>query len=94
MSDIGSTDNTALHCHTNYIFATNGGDWHGPDQTGMNGFTETRSSRVVRLKRVSDTQTEGIYHCSIRDAASITQTVFVGLYNSERGNASSGCHDC
>ena len=87
ISDIGSTDNTALHCYTNYSTFSHGGDWHGPDGTSINGFTETRGYRVVRLKRVSGTTpTEGIYYCSIQDAASITQTVFVGLYNNGRGN--------
>ena len=84
MSDIGSTDSTALHCHSNHY--NNNGDWHGPDGTSINGFTETRRNWVVRLRRVSGTPTEGIYHCSIQDAASITQTAFVGLYNSGRGN--------
>ena len=43
----------------------------------------------MRLKRTSGTPPEGIYHCSIFDAASTPQTVYVGLYNTGEGNNSS-----
>ena len=37
---------------------------------------------VVRLKRrASGTPPEGIYHCTIDDAGSTPQIVYVGLYN-------------
>ena len=96
ISDIGSNDNSALLCHTNRYYIN--GEWHGPNGSSINGFTETRRNRAVRLKRVGGTPTEGIYHCSIQDAAFISQTVFVGLYNNGRGNAcwgfeSSYCHN-
>ena len=42
---------------------------------------------IVRLRRNSDTEPEeGIYHCVVLDADNITQTVYVGLYNSGGGN--------
>ena len=95
ISDIGSNDDTALLCHTNQPGSTNsGGDWYGPDETRVSGsdvpgFTRNRGSMVVRLKRTSGTPPEGIYRCKIIDAASIPQTVYVGLYNTGEGNNSS-----
>ena len=42
ISDIGSTDDTALICHTNRPATQNnnadsGGDWFGPDETRVDG---------------------------------------------------------
>jgi hypothetical protein len=46
------------------------------------GVTRNRGTMVVRLKRTNtDTAPEGIYWCSVEDAASTSQTVYVGLYN-------------
>ena len=94
-SDIGSTDDTALLCITNRPppsgVTTSGGDWYAPDGTrvyevDVPGVTRTRGPMVVRLKRTTGTAQEGIYWCSVEDAASTLQTVFVGLYNTGRGN--------
>ena len=41
---------------------------------------------VVRLKRTTGKATEGIYRCSVQDAASTFQTIYVGLYNTGGGN--------
>ena len=99
ISDIGSTDNTALLCITNRPVlsgsSNSGGDWFAPDgekvgglaSTDVPGFGRNRGDMVVRLKRRnSDTPEEGIYHCVVEDANNIPQTVYVGLYNSGEGN--------
>ena len=94
ISDIGSTDVAALLCHNNRLPSPHshhsGGDWFAPNGTSVSfdnvlGFTGKRGSMVVRLKRINGTQAEGIYWCSIQDAASTIHTVFVGLYNSGKG---------
>ena len=94
MDDIGSTDYTALLCHTNEpsvgVFE---GDWFAQDGRkvgdGKNfrdedapGFERNRGPHVVRLKRSSDgTAPEGVYKCVVRDTRSIRQTVYVGIYS-------------
>ena len=96
ISRIGSTDDFALLCHTNNPPApgspTSGGDWWAPDGNRVGGtppipgFTRTRAAMVVRLRRASGTPPEGIYLCTIQDAASTFQSsVYVGLYNTGEG---------
>ena len=96
ISDIGSSDTTALLCHTNRPApdgATSGGDWFAPDgdrvgipgSTNVPGFERTRVSMLVRLRRNSGTPNEGIYQCEVNDATDTPQTVFVGLYNTGGG---------
>ena len=94
ISRIGSNDDTALLCHTNFPppsgSATSGGDWHAPDRTkipssDVPGFARTRAAMVVRLRRANGTPPEGIYRCTIDDAASTRQMVYVGLYTTGRG---------
>ena len=92
-SDIGSTDDTALLCHTNHIRVRShsAGDWFAPDGARVNeddvkGFTRNRGSKVVRLIRTTTgPPPEGMYWCSIEDATGIPQTIYVGLYNSGQG---------
>ena len=97
ISDIGSadddsTDNTALLCITNRPGTPKTGDWYAPDGTRVNdtsvpGVIRNRGPMVVRLRRTTiDTAPEGIYWCSVPDATSTFQTVYVGLYNTGRGN--------
>ena len=95
ISHIGFNDSNALLCVTNRPLppgsTTSGGDWHAPDGTRVNlmdvpGVTRTRDPMVVRLERTTGTAPEGIYWCSVLDAASTSQTVYVGLYNTGRGN--------
>ena len=93
ISNIGSTDNTALLCITNrppYAGGTNsGGDWYAPDWTRAGGpgttdapgFERNRGPMVVRLKRNTDPAAEGIYHCEVMDNTETEQGVYVGLYN-------------
>ena len=101
ISDIGSTDNTALLCHTNRPATLgppnkphSGGDWFAPDETiisGNNvpGLRRNRGPMVVRLYRNNGTGTpaEGIYDCVVDDDNIILtpQVVYVGLYNSGGG---------
>ena len=91
ISNIGSTDDSALLCHTNRP-PTPGryhseGDWWAPDGTRVSGsdvpgFTRNRDHMVVRLKRRTiGIPPEGIYQCTIEDAASTRHIVYVGLYH-------------
>ena len=98
ISDIGSTDDTALICHTNRPATLNnnadsGGNWFGPDETRVDGhdvpgFRRNRGPMMVRLllrKTATDPPSEGIYHCLVEDDTLTEQTVYVGLYNSGGG---------
>ena len=95
ISGIGSTDATALLCHTNFPppsgSSNSGGNWWASDGTrvfvtDVPGVTLSRGSMVARLKRrASGTPPEGIYRCTIQDATSTFQMVYVGLYNTGEG---------
>ena len=97
ISDIGSTDDTALLCHTNRSPGSrhSGGQWFAPNGQGVGGtgttdvpgFGRNRDPMVVRLLRNTDTCTpaQGIYWCSIMDADGNNQVVHVGLYNDGEG---------
>ena len=97
ISDIGSTDDTALICHTNRPPPYNGnndsgGNWFAPDETRVDGnddpgFRRNRGPMMVRLLRntATDPPSEGIYHCLVEDDTLTEQTVYVGLYNSGGG---------
>ena len=101
ISDIGSSDDTALLCHTNRPSRgspnDSDGDWYKPNRTRVAavavaglGFRRNRGPKVVRLKRRTGTgagtPSEGIYRCEIKDAALKSNTLHVGLYNSGGGN--------
>ena len=90
ISDIGSTNSTGLHCHTNYSDPHSRGDWIAPDGTRISsgsvpGFRITSSPKLVRLLRKSGTPQQGIYHCVVENATAIIHTVNIGLYNSAEG---------
>ena len=97
ISDIGSTDETALICHTNYPAtlgnnAHSGGDWYAPDGTRVNsndvpGFRRSRGPMIVRLYRdtATDPPSEGIYECLVEDDTDTVQSLYVGLYGSGEG---------
>ena len=96
ISDIGSTDDTALICHTNRPPPENGpnsgGDWFAPDETRVNGdavpgFRRNRHPMMVRLLRntATDPPSEGIYLCLVEDDTNTLQIVNVGLYNNGEG---------
>ena len=98
ISDIGSTENTALICNTNSPVINNfntrhsGGDWYGPrgirvggiGSKNVSGFVRTRGPMVVRLLRntATDPPSEGIYHCVVEDDTMTEHTLYVELYNS------------
>ena len=96
IDDIGSTDDSALLCHTNrppYYpgSANSGGDWFAPDRTRVYstyvpGIIRNRGPMVVRLQRTSGIPPEGIYKCSLEDDSSEVVHVHVGLYNSVQGS--------
>ena len=92
ISDIGSTDNTALLCITNRPPPSGStisrGDWFSPNKTrvyhaDVPGFNRNRGPMVVRLKRITplDPADEGIYHCVVLDNTQTNRIVYVGLYN-------------
>ena len=101
ISDIGTTDGTALLCNTNHrptgSAMNSGGNWFVPDgnavivssSVGSEDFGKNRGPGLVRLIRNSHasdpTPTEGIYSCIVQDDTLTEQTVYVGLYNSGGG---------
>ena len=99
ISDVGSTDDTALLCNTNRpVNADNSGDdWLGPDGSRVGsvsigtddvpGFIRNRDPGIVRLLRntATDPPSEGVYHCEIEDDALTVKLVYVGLYNNREG---------
>ena len=96
ISDIGSTDDTALICHTNrpatfFSFNTHsGGRWIRPSgRTVTNlvryGMYRSRAVGMVRLIRYRPSAPQGIYRCVVEDATLTQQRVYVGLYYSRGG---------
>ena len=92
IDDIGSTDDTALLCHTNRPpptpgCANSGGDWFAPDRTRV---YSTYVPGIIRVRgpMVGDPR-EGIYRCSLLDNTSTVIHLYVGLYNSGQG-----CIEC
>ena len=99
ISDIGTTEGTALLCNTNYLpdgGGNSGGSWYVPGGSTVSSlsgvstadFGRNRGPGLVRLIRnfaATGTPTEGIYSCTVQDDTMTLQTVYVGLYNSGRG---------
>ena len=95
ISDIGTTEGTALLCNTNYLpdgGGNSGGNWYAPNGARVSGFDfdvpgfgRNRGPGLVRLIRTTGTPTEGIYRCEVQDDTTQQQTVYVGLYNSGGG---------
>ena len=88
ISDIGSTNDTALICHTIHPSHSEGG-WFAPDGTvvsgdDVSGLTTSEHPTAVRLFRntVTDLAPEGIYQCVVKFNALTDQTIHVGLYYS------------
>ena len=94
MSNVGSSDSTAIICYTNYSDVHGSGhegNWISPDGTRVDSsgsvprFTTTRGPLIVRLLRTSGTPQQGIYQCVVRNATAVLYTMHVGLYNSGEG---------
>ena len=96
ISDIGSTDNSALLCQTDLHisgYPHSGGDWFAPDKTrvsrdDVSGFVRNRGLYVVRLLRNYNDPTppvEGIYTCKIQDSSHTLQTLLVQIVTSGGG---------
>ena len=105
IGEIGSTDDTALLCHTNNPPSlgngTSGGDWFAPngtrvlgkrDPNGVPVFVRNRGPNVVRLKRSNSMiQPEGVYKCVIQDDTLANRTIYVTLYGMYIHNDSEKC---
>ena len=96
ISNIGTTEGTALFCNTNYLpdgGGNSGGNWYAPDgtrvgglgSTDVPGFRRNRDPGLMRLIRDTGAPTEGIYSCTVQYDTMTLQTVYVGLYNSGGG---------
>ena len=100
LEDIGSSDSTALLCHTNRpninlkkpSHPHSGGNWFSPsnirvDGKNTPGFRRNRGVMVVRLKQTAETgpANEGIYCCSAKDSNGVNKTKCAGVYNKSGG---------
>ena len=93
LEDIGIEDD-ALLCKTDLNFCCNSpnslGSWFYPNGTRIPGQSKNwdfhigRGSMVVRMNR-REGGLDGIYHCKIRDAINVSQTIYIGVYNTSTG---------
>ena len=95
LKDIGEND-TALLCKINQTacchqpfsdaienwFFPNGSDF--PSKADQYDLYETRGQSVVSMNRRKGGE-EGIYRCEIVVSANITQTIYIGVYNTSTG---------
>ena len=97
ISGIGSNENSALLCHTDYLGMPNsGGNWSSPDgtrvdDTAVPGFVRNRDRKVVRLLRKYEDQStpvEGVYTCQIKNSNGINEILNVRLYTEDEGRIS------
>ena len=86
----------ALLCKTDLNFCCNSpnvlGHWFYPNGTrvpsrGNNwDFYRDRGTMVVRVNhREGGVEGEGIYYCKIPDALNVSQTIYIGVYNTSTG---------
>ena len=96
ISQLGTTEDTALVCRTNLANCCDGdnieGGWFNPNGTmvefnvnSSQGFYSSGGSDGILLLRGSGFPMEGIYTCRTTDNSSTTRTAFVGLYNEDGG---------
>ena len=96
ISQLGTTEDTALVCRTDQANCCDGdnieGGWFNPNGTmvefnpnSSQGFYSSGGFDGILLLRGSGIPEEGIYTCRTTDNSSTTQTVFVGLYNEDGG---------
>ena len=90
ISDIGSTNDAALICHTKHPPTSHSrGDWFTPGGRVVNsdsvpGFRRHESPIAMRLfkNNATDPEQEGIYQCVVKFDVLAEQTVHMGLYHS------------
>ena len=105
ISELGTTEDTALVCRTDQANCCNGdiieGGWFNPDGTmvefnanSSQGFYSSVDSKGVHLLRGSGIPVEGIYTCRATDSSSTTNSVFIGLYNEDGGKSECISYSC
>ena len=96
-TDIG-TYAAALVCATTYTLCCTSGnpetEWYFPNETLVLNDPRLpyqrnrgRNPGRVILIRNSESTTTGIFHCDIPDANGVTQSLYVGIYNSATGES-------
>ena len=96
LKDIGVGDE-ALLCKTDLTVCCNHlyggaalGNWFYPNGTRIpsepntGGFYRTRGNMEVAMHRRSG-EVDGIYRCEIQDAMKVSQTIYIGVYNTSTG---------
>ena len=99
MTDIGTGD-AALVCTTTYTpcctsFQNPETHWYFPNGSRVPNnpalpYQRTRGQNPGRviLSRNSESATTGIFHCDLPDASGVTQSLYLGIYDSGTGNKS------
>ena len=102
ITDIG-TDSAALHCTTTYLPCCFSGPppgthWYFPNGSQVERFSTLPYYRsridaqlsppgAVLLHRNPGATTTGVFHCEIRDATGIFQSIYVGIYTATTGES-------
>ena len=99
ITDIGSGTN-ALYCFTNKSGCCRdsesgaNGEWFFPNRNAVEGngrvsmsdFSRNRGPSAVLLNRRNDAmEPTGLYRCEVLDMRNVVQSIYVGLYISNRG---------
>ena len=91
------TDNTACCSRAQSLGEVVLGDWYYPNGTGVANFIaappniqwefyRNRGPSVVRMNRRRGGE-NGIYCCVIPDTTGVTQTIYIGVYNTSTGES-------
>ena len=91
LEDISEGDG-ALDCKTSQTtrYKPRQGNWFFPNETRVPSggpmwyFYRTRSDMAVSMHR-RRSGVDGIYHCVIPDSTNVTQTIYIGVYNTNTG---------
>ena len=95
ISDIGTSDDSALFCYTGYTVGNDHkseGMWLAPNSTQVGSatvshFRVTSDQGAIGLVRNNGhAPLEGIYVCDINLKSGKTHQIYVGLYNQGEGN--------
>ena len=94
LEDIGIDRKVALLCKTDLNFCCNHpnvlGNWFYPNGTRVHNllkkwnFYRSRGEMVVLMHRRRGGE-DGIYRCEIPDAMKVSQTIYIGVYNTSTG---------